>query len=364
MSQSLPDVTLTCSCGARSSTSMVGLTIDTVVTCSSCKFKHRFTGEQIEQIDKVFVAYIRNTVDARELQVYTDDDLIFLRVNRKLPSASEIYPGVAIRSFGPERHDGRSEPRIDWKRYDDWRAQGDEIKAFVAATRELEKSDPDLAIVKYREANARFVEHERNHPPDIENKQIGWCDQSALRRLATLLRKQKRYAELIDEIEVFQIRFPATGSNENNLTLWLREARERLGRKPPAEYLEAVCESNRLAAETMERQLQTKKFPVSLVGEQHYRTAVAGIGVGDEVRIWHEAGNPYDALALAVTNTHGQTLGYLPKDCFLRRAVHQEGKGCSRKVLQLHQGERGFTQVTIEVQLGGEPVHQRDFSPR
>jgi hypothetical protein len=364
MSQSLPDLMLTCSCGERSSTPMVGLTIETVLTCSSCKFEHRLTGEQIEQIDKVFVAHMRKTVDSRKLQGFTDEDLVFLRVNRKLPPAPGIYPGITMRSFVPERRDGRGEPKTDWKRYGEWRAQGDEIKAFVADTQELEKNDPDLAIARYREANARFDEHNRNHPPDLENKQIGWGDQSAIRQLAMLLRQQKRYDELIDEIEAFHIRYPATGWNENNLKRWLQEARKRLGREPSADYLAAMGESKQLAAETMERQFQGRKFPVSLVGEQHYRAAVAAIGVGDEVRIWHEPGNPYDAFALAVTDARGQTLGYLPKDCFLRRAVHDEGKGCSGTVLNLHKGERGFTQVTIEVELGGEPVQQREFSRR
>ncbi len=201
-------------------------------------------------------------------------------------------PLAKIRSFGPERHDGRSEPKVDWKRYDEWRARGDEIKAFVADTQELEKSDADLAIARYQEANARFDEHNRNHPPDLENKQIGWGDQSAIRRLAMLLRRHKRYDELIDEIEAFHIRYPATGWNDNDLKRWLRDARERLGREPSADYLAAIGESNRLAAETMERQFQARKFPVSLVGEQHYRAAVAAIGVGDEVRIWHEPSDP------------------------------------------------------------------------
>ena len=59
MSQSLSDLTQTCGCGERFSMPMPGLTTGAVFTCSSCKFEHRLTAEQIEQIDKVFVVHMR-----------------------------------------------------------------------------------------------------------------------------------------------------------------------------------------------------------------------------------------------------------------------------------------------------------------
>lgn len=106
-------------------------------------------------------------------------------------------------------------------------------------------------------------------------------------------------------------------------------------------------------------------YPVPLVGEQHYRAAVDGCSEGDDALVWHESDNPYDDRALAVTDGRGRTLGYVPKDSWLREALFDEGKGCEATILSVEGGHStDFRHVTIEVTLlpaGQKPIGLRSF---
>jgi hypothetical protein len=110
-----------------------------------------------------------------------------------------------------------------------------------------------------------------------------------------------------------------------------------------------------------------KAFPIGIVGESKYQRSIAACHEEDEVLIWHEADNPYDERALAVT-ARGETIGYIPRDSFLHRGLLDEKQACSARIMKLQRGhERGNTGVVIEVELlgrGEAPLAQRGYEDR
>ncbi len=107
----------------------------------------------------------------------------------------------------------------------------------------------------------------------------------------------------------------------------------------------------------------SSRYPVAIVGKQHYQRAIAAIGEADDVVLLHEPDNPYDDRAIAVV-CHGDTIGYLPRDCWLARALIDEGKPVSARVARLSNDEQGIIGVTIEARLPGEPLRDRSFQRR
>ena len=133
---------------------------------------------------------------------------------------------------------------------------------------------------------------------------------------------------------------------------------ERPGSRALRLHLEGVAKQ---AAAADKPTMAKKAYPVSLVGEQHYQAAIGQLRQGDRVTVWHEPDNPYDDLALAVTDGAGRTIGYVPKDCFLQRAVHEEGQGCRATVGFLGRGDKGFTHVSLDAELCDEPIEERKY---
>ena len=61
----------------------------------------------------------------------------------------------------------------------------------------------------------------------------------------------------------------------------------------------------------------------------------------------------------------GDTLGYIARDNFLQRAVHEERQHISATILSLRNGPGGKVGVVIDVHLigrGESPIGERDFS--
>ena len=91
-------------------------------------------------------------------------------------------------------------------------------------------------------------------------------------------------------------------------------------------------------------------YSVGLVGEQHYSAAAGSMVVGEQVWIRHEASNRADRDALVCLDEYGSTLGYIPRDNFLQRTFHEEGKGCAAVVQTLtRKGKR--TDIVLAVTL-------------
>lgn len=105
-------------------------------------------------------------------------------------------------------------------------------------------------------------------------------------------------------------------------------------------------------------------YTVPLVGEQHYQKAVTACRAGDPVQLLHEPDNPYDSEAIVAVSSAGETLGYVPRDNWLRAAV-SEGKGAMAKVGAVDVGQRGFTEILLDVTLvhGSATLGTRAFQP-
>lgn len=101
-------------------------------------------------------------------------------------------------------------------------------------------------------------------------------------------------------------------------------------------------------------------YPVGIVGEASYQDAIEFLTEGEIVELWHEPANPYDKRAIAVAASDGDTIGYLPRDLWLRDAVLKEGKPVTARVMRLAKGAK-VTGVTIEVALAGMGIRQRPF---
>jgi hypothetical protein len=108
----------------------------------------------------------------------------------------------------------------------------------------------------------------------------------------------------------------------------------------------------------MAKGAERRAFPVPIVGESHYRTAVKATKVGDYVDLILEEGNPHAAggKALRVDNMDGDTIGYIAEDNWAYRAIVSEEQGALARVLSKHGGRGAPTGIVLEVQLGPEEV--------
>lgn len=98
----------------------------------------------------------------------------------------------------------------------------------------------------------------------------------------------------------------------------------------------------------------TKSYTVRIVGVSNYQKAIIDGHVGDPVVLTPEPDNPYDPRAIAVFDDYGATLGYLPRDSWLHRALLDEGKIAEAHIAQIgdENGERkGMLGVALDVSL-------------
>lgn len=103
-------------------------------------------------------------------------------------------------------------------------------------------------------------------------------------------------------------------------------------------------------------------YKAGLVGEQHHRAAIDRCVTGQTVTLVHETGNPHDSQALAAVSAQGERIGYIARDHWLRRAIFEDGQGCTAVILSRDVGQRGFRQIVLEVRLGGPRVGQSVWS--
>jgi hypothetical protein len=107
-----------------------------------------------------------------------------------------------------------------------------------------------------------------------------------------------------------------------------------------------------------------KSYPVRLAGARSYQAAIGRAAEGDVAQLLRENGNPYDADAIVVVDGDGATLGYIPRDSWLRCALIDEGKGARAAIATVSAGDRGVSGVTIAVTLTGDgAIGARDFVP-
>jgi len=102
-------------------------------------------------------------------------------------------------------------------------------------------------------------------------------------------------------------------------------------------------------------------YHVGLVGEANYQSSIRLCSTGQQVHIVQEVGNPYDEHALAVVTEDGSTIGYIARDSWLQRTVHEEGKGCEATIKGIQTGGKGMAGVVLDISLNGLGVRQRPF---
>ncbi len=107
--------------------------------------------------------------------------------------------------------------QFDYAALDRFHALRDATTSFVSATRPLEISDPEAAVVRYRQAIERMHEYsaityETGLVADLR-KEVGERvsgDIQALDRLTLVLRKLGRFDELIADVDAYFARYPDT----------------------------------------------------------------------------------------------------------------------------------------------------------
>lgn len=104
-----------------------------------------------------------------------------------------------------------------------------------------------------------------------------------------------------------------------------------------------------------------RAYSIGLVGESNYQRSIQTCLAGQHVYVIHEIGNPYDDLALAVVTALGQTIGYIPRENWLRRAIHEEAKGCDAHIRSI-QGDSGRLGVVIQVSLSPRRIETRAYA--
>lgn len=107
-----------------------------------------------------------------------------------------------------------------------------------------------------------------------------------------------------------------------------------------------------------------KIYPIGLVGESQYQAAIAGCEAGELVRVCHEVGNPHDELALRCETREGTVIGYIARSSWLRRAIHEDGRGCAATIKNIASTENGMLGVVIDVTVTDDLVPERTFSAR
>ena len=106
-------------------------------------------------------------------------------------------------------------------------------------------------------------------------------------------------------------------------------------------------------------------FPIALVGESFFQAEIARCEEGELLGIWHEHNNPYDKRALVVKSARGRPIGYVPRESFAKRALLDEGQGCSATIKEIATA-RGKSGVVIELELlgRGAPIERCAFESR
>ncbi|WP_373084911.1 HIRAN domain-containing protein [Sneathiella sp.] len=104
-------------------------------------------------------------------------------------------------------------------------------------------------------------------------------------------------------------------------------------------------------------------YPVGIVGESNYQRAIGRAREGDSVGIFRELNNPYSnsGLAVRVDNSHGETIGYIANDHWLKDAINNQKKGCDARILGIEGSPMG---VVLEVQLTDEEAPTIEFGKK
>lgn len=104
-------------------------------------------------------------------------------------------------------------------------------------------------------------------------------------------------------------------------------------------------------------------YSVGLAGESKFQPAVKRTKTGEVVTLRLEPFNKFDDQAIAVENSQGETIGYIPADSFIKRIIHLENKPVACHVERIGAGRSGICGVILQIELSAErptPVYTAD----
>lgn len=100
-----------------------------------------------------------------------------------------------------------------------------------------------------------------------------------------------------------------------------------------------------------------------LTGVSHYQDALAETYENEAVRFFHEPDNPYDEMAIRVENVRERTLGYVPRNSWLRTVIHEQGRGVAGVVASVGMGRACLLGATISVTICADKVKVVSYYP-
>lgn len=97
-----------------------------------------------------------------------------------------------------------------------------------------------------------------------------------------------------------------------------------------------------------------KSYSVEVVGESNYQGVIEGLREGEHVSLVPEPDNPHDPRAISVRDGDGAVFGYIARDHWLTRAIHDEGKVADATVKSINGGtpDAPSLGVVLTVTLG------------
>lgn len=108
--------------------------------------------------------------------------------------------------------------------------------------------------------------------------------------------------------------------------------------------------------------MAAKSYSIRLVGTSHYPAAIMACAPGDRIALRRQPDNPHDDQAIVALNPRGATIGYVPGDSWLRRAVQRDGHGCDAWIEKKFASADGDNiGVGILVQLTRGPMAAQPF---
>jgi len=104
------------------------------------------------------------------------------------------------------------------------------------------------------------------------------------------------------------------------------------------------------------------KFTIKLTSYRNYQATIRLCRIGQDVLLIRELANPYEPGAIIAVDHDDFELGYVPKDSWIRDALHEPAARCKARIATIGEEVRGLLSLTIEVQLAGECMRERLYA--
>lgn len=96
-----------------------------------------------------------------------------------------------------------------------------------------------------------------------------------------------------------------------------------------------------------------KEYLVGIVGERSYQPQIRRCREGARALLMPEPDNPHDPRAIRVVSAGG-TIGYIARDSWMQRAIHDESKSYTATIHQIAKKGK-FSGVVLAV-IAGQPA--------